>query len=80
MDLEGGEGAALKGMARLLREHLPCLLIELHGTQAAGEAWSELSAAGYRLERMEPGYPEVVSYDPARLPNHVVARAREMAS
>jgi FkbM family methyltransferase len=79
IDLEGGEGAALRGMARLLREHRPCLLIELHGSQAAAEAWSELETAGYRLHRMEPGYPEVVSYEPARLPSHVVARAPERA-
>jgi hypothetical protein len=66
-------------MARLLREHGPCLLIELHGEQAAAETWSELAPAGYRLHRMEPEYPEVVSYEPARLPKHVVARAPEAA-
>jgi hypothetical protein len=76
LDLEGGEGQALAGMRRLLREHPTCLLIEVHGPRAAEEVVRELAAAGYRLHRMESGYAEI---DPrqASLPRHVVARATE---
>jgi len=77
MDLEGGEGAALRGMLRLLRERRPCLLIELHGAQAAAEAAGELRAAGYRLHLIQDGFPEVDSGEPARLPKHVVAMSPE---
>jgi FkbM family methyltransferase len=77
MDLEGGEGAALQGMSRLLRQQRPCLLIELHGAQAAAAVRGELRAAGYRLHRMQPGYPETDSDGPEKLPKHVVALAAE---
>jgi hypothetical protein len=77
MDLEGGEGAALRGMLRLLRERRPCLLIELHGAQAAAETARELRAAGYRLHLIQDGFPVVDSGEPARLPKHVVAMSPE---
>jgi FkbM family methyltransferase len=78
IDLEGGEAAALTGMSRLLREQRPCLLLELHGTQAAADVQRQLVAAGYRLHRMQRGYPEVDAREPARLPKHIVALAAEV--
>lgn len=63
MDIEGGEVLALPGMARLLAEARPLLLMELHGPEAARAAWETLTAAGYRLCRMAPGYPPVASLD-----------------
>lgn len=63
MDIEGGEVLALPGMRRLLREARPRILIELHGEQAAHAAWEALMAAGYRICRMEPGFPEVRAVD-----------------
>jgi FkbM family methyltransferase len=78
MDLEGGEAAALAGMSRLLRERRPSLLMELHGRPAAADAHSALAAAGYRLHRMQPGYPEIDLSDAERLPKHVVALAAEV--
>ena len=51
MDIEGGEVAALRGAHRLLSEHRPVVLCELHGTN---EAISELlEAEGYELSTIE---------------------------
>jgi FkbM family methyltransferase len=55
MDIEGGEVLALPGMRHLLREGRPLVLLELHGPEAARAAWDELTAAGYRLFRMDRG-------------------------
>ncbi len=59
MDIEGGEVLALPGMRQVLREARPILLLELHGPEAAHTVWETLAEAGYRVCRMEPGYPEV---------------------
>ncbi|HJW90139.1 MAG TPA: FkbM family methyltransferase [Anaerolineales bacterium] len=59
MDIEGGEVLALPGMLRLLGEVRPLLLLELHGPEAANLAWKTLTAAGYRLCAMAPGYPAI---------------------
>ena len=58
IDIEGGEVQALEGMARLLREARPHVLIELHGPEAAGGSRQRLLAAQYRLHSMRSGYPE----------------------
>ena len=78
IDLEGGEAGALAGMSRLLRESRPCLLLELHGTQSAADAQRQLVTVGYRLHRMQRGYPEVDARQPARWPKHIVALAAEV--
>jgi FkbM family methyltransferase len=80
IDLEGGEGLALAGMERLLRQARPRLLIEVHGPQAAAEVSRRLAAAGYRLHRMQAGYPSLAPGDPARLPKHIVALGEEDAA
>lgn len=61
IDVEGGEVMVLPGMRRLLAEARPLLLMEIHGPQAARAAWEQLSAAGYSLCAMRPGYPAVAS-------------------
>ncbi len=61
LDIEGGEGLALAGMARILREAQPVFLIELHGEQAARQVWEQLSANHYSLHRMRKGYPQIRS-------------------
>jgi FkbM family methyltransferase len=78
MDLEGGEGPALQGMSRLLRERAPCLLIELHGPQASAAVAGELRAAGYHIYRMQANYPEVDSALPHELPRQIVALASQV--
>jgi FkbM family methyltransferase len=59
IDIEGGEGAALRGARRLLAQGRPMLLLELHGPRAAEECWQILRGAGYSLRAMRPGYPEL---------------------
>jgi FkbM family methyltransferase len=63
MDIEGGEVLALPGMRRLLSEARPLVLMELHGPEAAKAAWDALTSAGYRLCRMERGFPGIPSLD-----------------
>jgi FkbM family methyltransferase len=63
MDIEGGEVMALPGMRRLLVEAHPLMLMELHGPESARSAWDALTATGYRLCEMKPGYPRVPSLD-----------------
>ncbi len=63
MDIEGGEVMALPGMQRVLAEARPLMLMELHGPESARAAWDALTAAGYQLCRMKPGYPRVPSLD-----------------
>ena len=55
MDIEGGEGMALAGMPRLLKETRPVLLIELHGEEAARQVWDCLKASRYTLRPMRQG-------------------------
>ncbi len=57
IDIEGGEALALAGMTRLLDEHQPVLLIELHGPEASEAARHLLVNHRYRLHHLRPGYP-----------------------
>jgi len=63
MDIEGGEVLALPGMARILKENPPLMLLELHGPEAARVAWEKLTEAGYTIHEMRPGYPAVPSLE-----------------
>lgn len=59
MDIEGGEVLALPGMQRILLEHHPLLLLELHGPESEKVAWQTLTEAGYSLYEMQNGYPRI---------------------
>ena len=72
MDIEGGEVMAIKGMRQLLSKTHPLLLIELHGHEAAVVVGGALQEAGYRLFRMEDGYPEVSSPDELDWKSYVI--------
>jgi FkbM family methyltransferase len=50
IDVESAETLVLRGASRLLREHRPRMLIELHGPKACQETVSLLLADGYRIE------------------------------
>ncbi len=63
IDIEGGEGKVLLGMARLLSEHPSILLVELHGPEAAAAVLRTLQDRPYRLHHLQAGYPPL---DPAR--------------
>jgi FkbM family methyltransferase len=55
MDIEGGEVAALRGASRLLSEHRPTLICEMHGTNEA--VTDILESHGYIVTTIET--PEV---------------------
>jgi len=76
IDIEGGEVLALPGMARLLNDFHPLILMELHGPQAARVAWKLLQSAGYRICQMKPGYPSVTSLDELDWKAYLVAFPR----
>ena len=77
MDIEGGEGMALEGMARILKEAPPIFLIELHGEQAARSVWEQLSANGYSLHEMRHGYARIAALDQLDWKAYVVALPKE---
>ena len=76
MDLEGGEGRALEGMRRLLREAKPVLLIEVHGRIPAAEAWTHLASAGYTVRDLERGRRVVRSPAELKPKAYIVAEAK----
>lgn len=54
MDVEGAEGEALKGARRVLREHRPLLLLEIHG-EPGRLAWEVLQEVGYSSRNLATG-------------------------
>lgn len=73
MDIEGGEVLAMPGMMRLLSEARPVVLLELHGSRAALEVWNLFARAGYRVCRMQPGYPGVAMVEALDWKEYLVA-------
>ncbi len=74
MDIEGGEGMALAGMPRLLKETRPVILIELHGEEAARQVWDCLSASGYSLHPMRHGSAEIHSLSELDWKAYIIAK------
>ncbi|WP_259312750.1 FkbM family methyltransferase [Capillimicrobium parvum] len=71
LDVEGTEGAALRGMAATLRDHRPVVLCEIHDTH--DEVAALLDGAGYDVAPLageglsdDPRYGYVVGTPPAR--------------
>ena len=73
MDIEGGEGMALAGMPRLLKETGPILLIELHGQNAARQVWDCLKANRYTLRSMRTGLDLIQSLDDLDWKAYIIA-------
>jgi FkbM family methyltransferase len=73
MDIEGGEVLALPGMARVLEQVRPIVLLELHGPEAAQAAWETLSRRSYHLCRMTYGYPPIAAQEALDWKAYVVA-------
>ena len=76
MDIEGGEVLALPGMRRLLAEARSRMVMELHGPESARAAWEALTAAGYQICWMKPGYPPVPSLGALDWKAYLVARSK----
>lgn len=73
MDIEGGEGMALAGMPRLLKEVRPVLLIELHGEEAARQVWGCLKANRYTLRPMRKSASAIRSLGELDWKDYVIA-------
>jgi FkbM family methyltransferase len=76
MDIEGGEVMALPGMARLLAEARPLMLMELHGPNSSKLAWETLTAAGYEICWMHPGFPVISSLREMGWKTYIIARPK----
>jgi FkbM family methyltransferase len=76
IDIEGGEGLALQGMKRLIDEHKPIFIIELHGEEAAKSVWDTLKAAGYLVRKLQKGYPEVKTLVQLDWKSYILARRK----
>lgn len=74
MDIEGGEVLALPGMQRVLTQARPLMLMELHGPESSQAAWETLTAAGYEICWMRPGYPAVPSLEALGWKAYIVAK------
>lgn len=74
VDIEGGEGLALKGMKRLLIENRPMFIIELHGEEAAKSVWDTLRAAGYVVRKLQKNYPKVKALALLNWKSYILAR------
>jgi FkbM family methyltransferase len=61
MDIEGGEGNALRGSVQLISAHKPTFLVELHGEVAASQVWDILSQNDYQIHTLQNGYPRINS-------------------
>jgi len=55
VDVEGSEGAVLRGLTETLRRHRPVVICELHETNH--EVAELLRAAGYSLENLDGTAP-----------------------
>lgn len=77
MDIEGGEVMALPGMRRILKEARPLLLMELHGPESCRVAWETLTAAGYQIWWMRPGYPRIRSLEAMGWKEYIIAKPGE---
>ena len=67
IDVEGGETAVLAGAERLLAEHQPLIICEVHHAEAARWIEEWLPARGYHMNWMIPA---------EQFPRRLVAQAR----
>lgn len=74
LDIEGGEGMALRGMGRILKEARPVLMIELHGQEAARQVWEILVGADYTIHTMSRGMTRVNSLGELDWKAYIVAK------
>jgi FkbM family methyltransferase len=72
MDIEGGEVDALQGMARILQEHRPTLLLATHGTARWRGCREILLRVGYELRDLQDRPVEVLNPE-----GEIVAAPRE---
>jgi FkbM family methyltransferase len=52
MDVEHAEGRVRRGMSRILENHRPIVVVELHGEAAIKESWQEFQRHDYRVAKI----------------------------
>ncbi len=77
IDIEGGEGAALAGMRRILENEKPKLLIELHGPEASSSSWSELIDSNYQISSLDDPHTLIQSVKELDWKSYILAEAKE---
>jgi FkbM family methyltransferase len=68
IEIEGAELLALRGAKRLIREHRPVMLVELHSSENSHQFHEQMKELGYEVR-----FPEGAAADPGRYERHVVA-------
>jgi GH15 family glucan-1,4-alpha-glucosidase len=53
------------------------MLMELHGPESSRVAWETLTAAGYEICWMRPGYPVVPSLEAMGWKAYIVAKPKD---
>jgi FkbM family methyltransferase len=76
IDIEGGEGLALRGADKLISNIKPLFVIELHGKEAAFECWQILTGAGYSIHNLTWHYPEVTNVTLLDWKSYILARPK----
>lgn len=67
IDVEGAESRVLRGMTRIMSEHKPTLIIEIHGDQGPSVE-AILGAAGYRIATLDnDGMSHLLAQQPHRV-------------
>jgi FkbM family methyltransferase len=59
IDIEGGEGEAMRGACRVLHEFRPVVICEIHGEAAGEVVQAVLAEAGYKCFVLETGFRTV---------------------
>ena len=69
---------ALPGMQRILAEAPQLMLMDLHRQESSRVAWDNLTAAGYEVCWMRPGYPVVPSLEAMGWKAYIVAKPSDL--
>lgn len=73
IDIEGGEVLAVPGMQKLIHNHRPIVMIELHGSKAAKICWEILNQEKYQICRMALTFPKINEFQDLDWKSYIVA-------
>lgn len=76
VDIEGGEIFAIPGMVKVLTQHRPTMVVELHGPKCAEVAWKHLTESNYSIHQLEKGFPAVNNYHELNWKSYLVGKPK----